>query len=126
MVSPEASPKRSPVWPPGPPNPCPLSPPGLSRREALRLGPEPVEATRLTAAWELKDNGFRGTAGGDFPATGFSPTGDCTLSLAAPEVPRRGGGNGFLSARASGPFRVILELGTQSGSSSLEKGLDLR
>jgi hypothetical protein len=85
-----------------------------------------VEGIRPTVAWELKEIGFRGTAGGDFSAADLSAPRDCILFLDPPDVPRRGGGSGLLSKRGSGPFSVTLGLGIQSGSSSIEKGLDLR
>ena len=70
---------------------------------------------------ELSDTGFRGTAGGALSVSGgFAPidVGSCPFRV----LPRRGGGAGFVSMLVF----VSPEAGTQSGSESGEKGLDLR
>lgn len=70
---------------------------------------------------ELSDLGFRGTAGGALSVSGGFASIDLD-SCPSRVLPRRGGGAGFLSML----FFVSPEAGTQSGSESAEKGLDLR
>lgn len=65
--------------------------------------------------------GFRGIAGGALSISGELASidaGACPFKV----LPRRGGGAGFLSMLVF----VSREAGTQSGSESAEKGLDLR
>lgn len=80
-----------------------------------------AESGVLGAVWELSDSGFRGTAGGDFPTAAPGST-ETTPS----NVPCRGGGTGFLSTLFLAELLVKPEMGIQSGSLSMENGLDLR
>lgn len=76
---------------------------------------------------ELRESGFRGTAGGEFLRFVFAP--EFTESASSKFRCRGGGGGGgegLQPAAAPGAFSLTLGSGTQSGSESGTNGFDLR